>query len=565
MMEPIINIPLYNAVTLNSGYFNAYPDGDGVIRRTNLVMMGNGHPFTSLPMEMAKIVLNEKLGIEFTEDHRVQRIYFVNSKRELPVSPLGVMEINFRGPGFTFPYVSVMDVISEEENIRVTRGLASLTEEKKTDVLKDAIVLLGVSALGVFDMRAFPTDANVPGVEGHANILDNILSNDMMKHGSSTGGRVILLLLMTFGAIAFAMATQRLEAVPALLLFVFVIAGLTLADLKLLFANQQNWNTGFLYLELGAIFVMTIAVKYVLEERNKKFIKGAFARYVAPAVVDSIIKDPTKLTVGGNKKDLTIMFSDIRSFTTFSEKLDPKVLSNFLNDYLGLMTDIVFEFDGTLDKYIGDAVMAFWGSPLDQPKHALNACLAAAKMQRVLAEHRPRYKKDYDIDVNIGCGINSGPVTVGNMGSSRIFAYTVLGDHVNLASRLEGLTKYYGAGVLTTRFTFDSIQGAGEKLPPHRTLDFVKVKGKKNAVELIEVLSRDISEEGLKLFEQARQAYLRQAWDEAEALFKRSNEMNRASADEGDGPSEMYLERIGEMRKAPPGAGWDGSWEMTSK
>ncbi len=565
MVDLIPNLPMYDAVTRHSGYFNAYPDGDGVIRRTNLVMLGNGRPMTSLPMQLAKLALGEKLGIEFTEDHRVKHIYFAKSGREIPVSPLGVMEINFRGPGFTFPYVSALDVVSDEAHVNVTRGLASVTQESKNDLLKDAVVLFGISALGVFDMRAFPTDSNVPGVEGHATILDNLLHNDMMRHGSSNFGRIILLLLMTLGAVTFAWTTQKLEAIPALLLFVVVMAGLSVTDLKLLFANNQNWNTGFLYLELSGIFVLTIAMKYVLEERNKKFIKGAFARYVAPAVVDSIIKDPAKLTVGGNKKDLTIMFSDIRSFTTFSEKLDPKILSNFLNDYLGIMTDIVFEFEGTLDKYIGDAVMAFWGSPLDQPKHALNACNAAAKMQRTLAEHRPRYKKLYDIDVNIGCGINSGPVTVGNMGSDRIFAYTVIGDHVNLASRLEGLTKFYGAGVLTTRFTFDSIEGAGLSVPKHRVLDFVKVKGKKNAIELIEVLSRDLPADGVAAFTEARTLYGQQKWDEATEKFNLSNQLNRPNPEEGDGPSEMYLERLKELKAQPPGTDWDGSWEMTSK
>lgn len=573
LMSPLMSMALlipnmesYNAVTLHSGYFNAFPDADGYIRRSNLVMMGNGIPYASLPMQMAKLALDEKLGLEFDDRHRVKRVYFAKTGREIPTTPLGVMEVNFRGGSFTFPYVSALELMTDSPTVKVTRGLASIQDEPREAILKDAFVLIGISALGVFDMRAFPFDSNVPGVEGHANILDNLLSGDMIAHGSSSGARIFLFLLMTLGAVGFAFAAQKLEAVPGLILFVAVMAGLSVTDLKLLFANQHNWNTGFLYLELFAIFVVTIAVKYVLEERNKKFVRGAFARYVAPAVVDSILKDPTKLTVGGNKKDLTIMFSDIRSFTTFSEKLDPKVLSNFLNDYLGLMTDIVFEFGGTLDKYIGDAVMAFWGSPLDQPEHALNACKAAAKMQRVLAENQQRYKDTYGIDVNAGIGINSGAVTVGNMGSSRIFAYTVLGDHVNLASRLEGLTKYYAAGVLTTRFTFDMIEGAGLQLPPHRVLDFVKVKGKKKAVELIEVLSQEIPADGLKVFQEARELYSQQKWDEAIAKFELAKKLCAPQSPEGDGPSQMFIDRIrDEMKPNSPGPNWDGSYEMTSK
>src|SRR5690606_38187295 len=295
-------------------------------------------------------------------------------------------------------------------------------------------------------------DSNVPGVEGHANILDNLLSGGALHHGSDLTSRVLLFALMTLGALLFAFFTEKLESIPALLLFLVAMGGLSAADLKLLFANVTNWNTSLLYIEIFLIFIITMLAKYVLEEKNKKFIKGAFAKYVAPAIIDSIMKDPSKLTVGGEKKDLTIVFSDIRSFTTFSEKMDAKQLATFLNDYLGKMTDIVFDTGGTLDKYIGDAVMAFWGAPLDQPQHAAQACQAAVLMQKKLAEDRPYYKEKYGIDVNIGIGINTGSVNVGNMGSERIFEYTVIGDHVNLASRLEGLTKEYQSGILTTRY-----------------------------------------------------------------------------------------------------------------
>jgi adenylate cyclase len=370
---------------------------------------------------------------------------------------------------------------------------------------------------------------------------------------------------MTVGALFIAYLTDRLEALPALLMFLVVMVGLSAADVKLLFANHVNWNTGLMYIEYSMIFVITVAVKYVLEERNKKFIKGAFAKYVSPAIIDSIMKDPSKLTVGGEKRELTIVFSDIRSFTTFSEKMDAKQLAQFLNDYLGIMTDLVFDNEGTLDKYIGDAVMAFWGAPLDQPKHAANACRAAIKMQQALAQHRGRYKETYGIDVNIGIGINSGGVNVGNMGSERIFEYTVIGDHVNLASRLEGLTKYYGAGILTTRFTFDDITKAGEQHPSHRILDFVKVKGKKTAIELIEVMTREVPAEGLRLFSEGREYYSRKDWDIAIDKFSKANELIRPSADEADGPCEMYVERCKEFKQNPPSADWDGSWEMTSK
>ncbi|MGZ3699822.1 MAG: adenylate/guanylate cyclase domain-containing protein, partial [Bdellovibrionota bacterium] len=324
------------------------------------------------------------------------------------------------------------------------------------------------------------------------------------------------------------------------------------------------WNTSFLYLEVGTIFFLTVAAKYVAEERSKKFIKGAFAKYVAPAVVDGILKDPSKLSVGGEKKELTIMFSDIRSFTTFSERLDAKALAALLNDYLGTMTGIVFAHEGTLDKYIGDAIMAFWGAPLDQPKHAANACKAAIGMMKALNENTDRYKATYGVDVKIGIGINSGMVNVGNMGSTQNFAYTVIGDHVNLSSRLEGLTKYYGVAILTTRFTMDDIKQAGEGLPPNRVLDFVKVKGKKTAVELIQVLDRELDPKGLELFQEGRKLYSEQKWDDATEKFKAAGKL-LAHGESPDGPCEMYLERCRDFKVTPPENGWDGSWEMHSK
>lgn len=559
----IASIPAYNAAATHSAYLNGFQDSDGYIRKTSLFMMANGKPYPSMAMEMARIAMGQEIELSLDERQRVKELGFVQNGQKLPVTPTGAMEINFRGPGRTFTYIPAIDLLREGDAIQdeVSRKLAGAS---KKELLQDALVLVGLSAIGVFDMRAFPFDGNAPGVEIHANILDNLLSNDPMLSGASGIGSWMILLLMIGGALVFARYAQKWEAVPALLLFLAVFAGVGVVDLKVLFANNRNWNLSFFYLEIMAIFIFTIAVKYVLEEKNKKFIKGAFAKYVAPAVVDSILKDPTKLSVGGVKKELTIMFSDIRSFTTFSEKLDAKTLAALLNEYLGAMTKIVFANEGTLDKYIGDAIMAFWGAPLDQPKHAGNACRAAIQMMQKLAEEKPKYKAKYGVDVNIGVGINSGMVNVGNMGSEDNFAFTVIGDHVNLSSRLEGLTKYYAVSILTTRFTFDDILAAGEQLPPHRVLDHVKVKGKKTAVEIIQVCENPLAPEGLALFEKARALYAQQKWDEATAAFKEAG-AKLAVGGEPDGPTQMYIDRIVEMKANPPGADWDGSWEMHSK
>lgn len=560
----IPNLDLYNDVAGAAGFFNGFPDPDGVIRRTSPIILGNAKPYPSLPLEMARIGLKETLALSLNDRGGVDHLRMVGSGAEIPLSPIGAMEINFRGPGYTFPYVSVMEILKEDATVQygINRSLASSKEE----LLKDAYVLIGISAIGVHDMRAFPFDSNVPGVEGHANILDNLLSKDSLNTSVTNVSAATVLGLMTIGAGAFASLTTALSSVPALLLFLGLALGLGTLDQKLLFEHfTTNWNTSLFFIELASLFFLTLAVKYVLEEKDKKFIKEAFTKYVSPDIVDEIIADPSKLTVGGQKRELTILFSDIRGFTTLSETMDAKSLSMFLNDYLGLMTDIVFEFQGTLDKYIGDAVMAFWGAPLGQPKHAEKACQAAIKMMETLRANQPRWKSQYGVDVEIGIGLNSGTVSVGNMGSSRVFEYTVIGDEVNLASRLEGLTKPYHASILTSRNTLESLSRADGVAPPHRVMDLVKVKGKKQSVEVIQLLDRSIPESIVQKFTAARALYSQQKFELARDQFHLISKELEPILGNPDGPSLMYAERCTDFMAHPPEKEWDGSWEMTSK
>jgi len=570
LLNFLANTEEFTAPASATGYFQAFPDPDGYIRRAAMVMTGRGKVFPALSLKMAELGLDEKLEIHVSQDYDAEKILFAKSQRVIPTSPQGAMEINFRGPSFSFPFLNATDLIGTDEThptIHVVHGNESidLPRAEALEYLKDAYVIIGVTALGVFDLRPMPFDHMAFGVEGHAHILDNLLSGDMFDIRATNS--LWILAIVSIGAFIFAYSIQRLESVPGLLVFLGSMGAFIYIDLKVLFEHQINWNTSLVYSEFLVIFGSTLAVKYVLEERNKKFIRGAFSKSVAPAIVDSILKDPSKLTVGGIKREMTILFSDIRSFTSFSEQMDAKALANFLNDYLGIMTELVFENEGTLDKYIGDAVMAFWGAPLDQPQHAFNACKSAIRMQQTLDQHRERFANQYKVPVNIGIGINTGAVTVGNLGSERIFEYTVIGDHVNLASRLEGLTKSYGAGILTTRFTFDLIQQAGSPFPPHRVLDFVKVKGKKKAVEIIQIFHKPVSEEGLAAFEKARQLYLAQKWDEAITAFEVASQVigDPVGNETTDPTSVIFIERCQEFKKAPPSSDWDGSWEMHSK
>ncbi|MFZ9596268.1 MAG: CHASE2 domain-containing protein [Bdellovibrionia bacterium] len=566
-LNPIANLPAYTAAGQSLGFLNAFLDPDGYIRRSSLLIFANAKPYPSLAFEMARVGLGEKVALDLDDKHRVKNLEFLNQKRKIDTSPLASASINFRGPGSVFTHVSALDVMNDQDTLEDHLN-QKLTGQSKREILKDAYVIIGVSAIGVFDMRQFPFETNAPGVDGHANLLDNLLSNDLMVQNRGFFGFDLMLFLMLVGTGVLVYAISRLEAVPAMVLFGLVLFGLGYLDFGVLFSKNQNWNTVFLYFEVIWVIIVTFLAKYVQEEQKKKFIRGAFSKYVAPLVVDSILKDPTKLSLGGEKKELTILFSDIRGFTTFSEKMDAKALTAFLNDFLGTMTKIVFANRGTLDKYMGDAIMAFWGAPLSDAEHALHACQAACQMAQALAQNRERYKTQYGIEVNIGIGINSGVVNVGNMGSDQNFEYTVIGDHVNLASRVEGITKEYGVEIMTTRNTLDLIRASSAELPSHRVLDDVKVKGKKTSVELIELKPEGFSQEAVELFEQAKALYRQRKWDEALERFQKASQAFAQDASPGarpDGPCATYMERCAEFKKNPPEANWDGSWKMESK
>ena len=292
----------------------------------------------------------------------------------------------------------------------------------------------------------------------------------------------------------------------------------------------------------------------------KKKIKGAFQYYLTPSVVNEILKNPDMLKLGGEKKELTVMFSDIRGFTSISEKLDPESLVRLLNEYLTAMTDIIFEFEGLLDKYIGDAIMAVFGAPLYQPDHPKRGCATALKMIEKLNELKKKWKNEGFPEINIGIGINTGPMVVGNMGSQKRFDYTVMGDSVNLGSRLEGINKQYGTNIIISEFTKYYVQD--EFLL--RELDMVRVKGKEKPVKIYELIDWKGKENGwneiISLFNTGLTAYRNMDWKTASDCFG-----NILKIKSDDGPSLVYLERCKILRDTPPPEGWDGVFTMKTK
>jgi len=301
--------------------------------------------------------------------------------------------------------------------------------------------------------------------------------------------------------------------------------------------------------------------RYWTEEREKKKIRGAFQYYLTASVVEQMLKNPDKLRLGGEKKDLTVLFSDIRGFTTISEHMPPETLVKFLNEYLTKMTDIVFKYDGLLDKYIGDAIMAIWGAPLDQPDHAHRACYTALEMVDALGVLQKKWTAEGMPLLNIGIGINAGPMVVGNMGSSRRFDYTVMGHSVNLGSRLEGLNKVYKTNIIVSEMTYERVK---EEILG-RELDSVRVVGMDQPVRIYELIvrrSQASAEQKVRVdeFQAALAHYKDRQWPGALRAFQAILEKQPQ-----DGAAKLYVERCKTLEKNPPPMDWSGVYNLTTK
>ncbi|MFQ6617532.1 MAG: adenylate/guanylate cyclase domain-containing protein, partial [Fidelibacterota bacterium] len=305
--------------------------------------------------------------------------------------------------------------------------------------------------------------------------------------------------------------------------------------------------------------VLALAYRYFVADKDKRYLKGSFQHYISAEVVDEIIKDPSKLTLGGEKKDITILFSDIRGFTKLSEIMDPQDLVNFLNNYQTMMTAVIFDHKGILDKYIGDAIVALFGAPVYRPDHAERGVQTALKMMERLVEFRSVQTSNYLKTINIGIGINTGEVIIGNMGSAQIFDYTAIGDNMNLASRLEGLNKYYGTNILISNSTREAVSGEFVI----REIDMVAVKGRSRITRIYELLGyRDSDDHLMKLcqiFEEAKIYYLNRDWETAIRLFKQVLKLR------DDNPSKIFIERCREFKSNPPDEEWAGQWIMSTK
>lgn len=551
----VFNIPEIGAASSHAAFFNNDADDDAINRWGLLVTNVDGHLLPSLALKTAAESMNRDIMVFFNEV-AIESIALVNRKDEsdaieIPVDPSGVgrMLINHRGPGETFPYFSLVDAY----NNKFTK--------KQREQLKGAVLLMGATATGIGDLRPNPFDPAIAGVENHAAMMDNIITKDFLKRPTSIY-KTELLIVLLIGIIFAPLMIWGNSFVSGLTVLVALVAYYYI-DRYYWFGRGVWTYMAIPSLEMIGMFVGATLWKYMTEEAERKKVRGAFQFYLSPEVIDQVLENPDALRLGGERKELTVFFSDVRSFTTISESLTPEKLCELMNDYFTPMTSIILRSSGVLDKYIGDAIMAFWGAPLALPNHADTAAQASIEMLFALEKLREDFPKKGFPVIDIGIGLNTGTMSVGNMGSGERFCYTVMGDSVNLGSRLEGLTKEYGIHVMISEYT-------KAKLTPNRfflrDLDDIRVKGKNEPVNVHQLMRPDFlrqeSEirEFIGLFEEGRRLYKRQDWQKAKARFF---DCLRLKPD--DKSAALYIERIEEYSRHAPTEDWDGVYTFKHK
>jgi len=542
-----------NAGTM--GFFNVLPDADGVLRRSLLVVpfersgkLAEAELYGSLEVQTIRVYLgvpSEQLTVNYNQTGIVS-LQFAD-KLQVKPDNIGRLAINYRGPERTYPYYSIVDV--------VRRKLPPGT-------FKDKIVLVGASATGIGDLRTPPYGGiTYPGVEVHANAIDNMLNHQALTRGAAQELSDLALILFFGIPVGIWMALVA----PRWMWFgLSFLVPLALIDYGA-FLGGRWLNFSVPAFTLVSNVLLVSLYRALVEEKEKRRVRTAFGQYLSPEVIRRLLRNP-KL-VEPKKTEITVMFSDIRGFTTISENLDAQDLALLLNQYLSDMTGLVFENQGTLDKYIGDAVMAFWGAPFEVDDHAISACNSALKMMRRVREMQRQWKAQGKPQLDIGIGLNSGVASVGNMGSALRYGYTALGDTVNLSSRLEGLNKDYGTHIIVNETTYAATRDAKFV---HRELDLIRVKGKTHPVMIYELIGwageetlygsiADV-ESRLEQFARGRTLYRARRWEEAQYVFQ-------VMIDKwpDDGPARTYWKRCQEYLFDEPPLGWDGVFTMTHK
>jgi adenylate cyclase len=535
------NLLKITQATAGDGYFNMIPDPDGAVRWLPMAVLYGGEFFAPLSLvtlshyhgRAPMAITLSRWGVE---EIRLGR-------QTVPVDRYGRLYINYLGPEGIIPTYSAAAVLN-----------GSLPE----GALKDKIVLVGATAVGIYDLRVTPFSGNFPGVEVQATIMDNLLQGNFIR--TPPFGLVIMLLILVGLAVLLGLTLPRFSAAWAFIFTLIVIEGYIGINYYLF--SRQGLQLELFY-PLGLVVLVYLGVtmqRFLAEERERERIRKTFESYVAPTVVQEMLKHPEQLRLGGERRDITVLFTDIRGFTTMSENLDPEALVKLLHDFLNPMSNIIINLGGTIDKYMGDAIMALFGAPLVQPDHPQLACRAALEMVASLEAMNRDWAEQGRPPLRVGVGVNSGPVAVGNMGSDRLFDYTAIGDNVNLASRLEGLNKYYGTNILISETTAQGLKN-GFIL---RDMDLVQVKGKAQAARIYELLGEGQPDPELarflELYHRALTLYREGHFADSLTVLAQTLELRP-----GDPTCQRYLSLAKKYQETPPPPDWEPVTIMDAK
>jgi len=543
------NLSTLQKSAASGGFFdNPLIDQDGVFRRVPLLQSYKNKLYPSLALQITRAALKNnslKLGYssndEFDENKSLEWIYIGDIP--VPVDEQSAVMVPYIGPQKTFEYISAIDI---------------LNKSAPQQALQNMIAIFGTSAAGLLDLRTTPIESAYPGVEVHASIIQGILDQTIRHKPEYMIGFEILMLMI--------LGITLTIVLPMLSPTWSTITGILTGAIILLLDNYI-WNHEMVimpvaspFLLLTLLYIMNMSYGFFIESRGKRHLTHLFGQYVPPDLVEEMSRNLNEINLDGEIRNMTVLFTDVRGFTSISENMEPRELTTYINAFLTPLTEVIHKNRGTIDKYMGDAIMAFWGAPLKDPLHARNALNAGLDMLEAIKKLNTHFKAKGQPEIKIGIGINTGEMNVGNKGSAFRVDYTVLGDAVNLGSRLEGLTKNYGVDFIVNESTRHEVPEF-----EFRQLDFVKVKGKNKPVTIFEpvglVENIDKSErKRIKEFHHALKLYREQNWDSAEqAVFQLSQQEPERVI------YKIYMDRIAFFRTNPPDKNWDGVFTHTSK
>jgi adenylate cyclase len=543
------NLPELHQAAAGAGHINPESDEDGVSRRVPMLAEYAGAYYEPLSLAVVRVLLDAPpIKPGFTNASTWSKSYpglewLDVGQIRIPVDREVTTLIPYRGPERTFAYIPAADILA-------TKAARSQLEGK--------IVLVGATAPALLDLHSTPVGKVYPGVEIHANLISGMLDGRIKQMPPYVLGAEFTLLAIS--GLAMVLVLPLLNPFRATL-----VTGVAMA--VVITTNVAVWEYGNLVLPLASgvlmillLFALNMSYGFFVESRAKRQITGLFGQYVPPVLVDEMSRNPERFSMEGESREMSVLFSDVRGFTTISEGLDPKQLTQLMNEFLTPLTGVIYRHRGTIDKYMGDCIMAFWGAPISDPHHARDAVLAGLEMRATMQKLEPQFQARGWPPLHIGVGVNSGRMSVGNMGSEIRVAYTVMGDSVNLASRLEGLTKQYGVGMIVGENTRAACPDV-----VFRELDRVRAKGKTELVAIFEPIGPAAAIDKamgnqLSLWHQALKLYRAQEWDMAELQLLSLQRMYpdvRLYAE--------FVKRVAQLRKNPPGAGWDGAWIFDTK